>query len=203
MVRTGFYFSSAPTLAGMLLAWRGWWLAALGLWLLGGFVLFFFRDPERVAPATAGAILSPADGRVLDVDQTSWQGTPQTRVSIFLSLFDVHVNRAPIAGTITRAEYRPGRFHLASRRRASQENERNEIVVEGEGTRVVFRQIAGLLARRIEFWRKPGDQLARGERVGMIRFGSRVEVFFDPQCRLQVRRGAQVRAGTTILAIRG
>ncbi len=202
MVRTGLYFATVPALAGGVLGWQGWWLPAAPLLGLAGFVLFFFRDPERAAPAEPGAILAPADGKVLAVEETAVDGQPQTQVSIFLSIFDVHVNRAPIAGTIAQVRYRPGKFHIASTRRASRENERNEVVLEGDGARVIVRQIAGLVARRIEFWKKVGDRVERGQRLGMIRFGSRAEVVFDPRCRVQVQPGQHVRAGSTVLAIR-
>lgn len=202
MIRRSFIYASVPALAGGLLLWWGWWGASLAVLGLAAFVLFFFRDPERVVAATPGAIVSPADGRVLAVENVTLAGVPRTKVNIFLSLFDVHVNRAPIAGRIAGVRYRPGKFHVASRAAASRENEQNEVTIEGEGTRVVFKQIAGILARRIEFWKKPGDTLARGERVGMIRFGSRVEVFFDPPCHVQVKPGEHVRAGSSILAVR-
>lgn len=202
MIRTGFIYASVPALAGGLLAWKGWWVAAIVLLGVAGFVLFFFRDPERVVATTPGAIVSPADGRVLGVEETTLEGVGQTRISIFLSLFDVHVNRAPIAGTLVEVRYRPGKFHVASRAKASSENEQNEVTIEGEGTRVRFKQIAGVLARRIEFWNRPGDRLERGQRVGMIRFGSRVEVFFEPGYRVQVKPGEHVQGGSTILALK-
>jgi phosphatidylserine decarboxylase len=202
MVRIGFAFASVPAAAGATLLWLGWWIAGGALLALAAFVLFFFRDPERRIPQEPGVIVSPADGWVLSVEEASRNGAQTTRISIFLSLFDVHVNRAPIAGRIVSAEYRPGKFHIASLDRASVENEQNEVIMEGEGTRVVFRQIAGVLARRIEFWRKPGDELARGQRVGMIRFGSRVEVFFEPRYRPRVKKGEHVRGGASILAQR-
>lgn len=202
MVRTGFFYASVPALTGVLLLWPGWWWAAGVLLGLAAFVLFFFRDPEREITSAPGAIVSPADGRVLAVEATTRDGRPRTRVSIFLSLFDVHVNRAPIAGTITAVRYRPGKFHIASRAAASHENEQNEITLEGEGTCVVFKQIAGILARRIEFWKKPGDTVERGQRVGMIRFGSRVEVFFAPCYRVRVESGEHVQGGSSILALR-
>lgn len=202
MIRTGFYFAAVAALPALLLSWLGWWGPAGLLWALAGFVLFFFRDPEREVPTMPGAIVSPADGRVLAVDQTNLDGASQSRISIFLSVFDVHVNRAPIGGRIEAVSYRPGRFHVASREEASRENEQNQVTLVGEGTRVVFRQIAGVLARRIEFWKKIGDQLERGQRVGMIRFGSRTEVYFDPHYRVQVRPGDHVKGGATILAIR-
>lgn len=202
MIKTGFYFASVPALMGALLAWQGWWLAAAVLLALAGFVLFFFRDPERAVVSSPGAIVSPADGRVLGVEAVSLEGRPHTCISIFLSVLDVHVNRAPIAGTIAEVRFRPGKFHVASRDAASRENEQNEVTMEGEGTRVVFKQIAGILARRIEFWKKPGDQLARGQRLGMIRFGSRVEVYLEPSYQIQVKAGEHVRGGASVLAIR-
>lgn len=202
MSRTRLYFVGVPGLAGVVLFGQGWWGPGLGLLGLAGFVLFFFRDPERVVAGRPGAIVSPADGRVLAVEAATLAGVPQTKVSIFLSLFDVHINRAPIAGRVVAVRYRPGKFHVASRAVAGRENEQNEVTVEGEGTRVVFKQIAGILARRIEFWKKPGDFLERGERVGMIRFGSRVEIFFEPRCRVEVKPGEHVRGGSSILAMR-
>lgn len=202
MIRTGFVYASVPALAGGLLAWKGWWVAAAFSLGLACFVLFFFRDPERVVASAPGAIVSPADGRVLGVEETTLDGAARTRISIFLSLFDVHVNRAPIAGTLVEVRYRPGKFHVASRTKASMENEQNQVAIEGEGTRVVFKQIAGILARRIEFWNKPGDHLERGQRLGMIRFGSRVEVFFDPRYQAQVKPGEHVQGGSSILAVK-
>lgn len=201
MVRTGVLFASPPLLAGGLLWW--WGQAALG-WVclaLAGFVAYFFRDPERKVPSLPGAIVSPADGRVLAVEPVVEGDVACTRVSIFLSLFDVHVNRAPIAGKVGEVEYRPGKFHVASASRAGAENEQNIVTIEGDGTRVTFKQIAGILARRIEFWKKVGDSLARGERLGMIRFGSRVEVYLEPRCQIRVRPGEHVRGGSSILAI--
>lgn len=202
MIRTGYYFASVPAVAGAAALWWGWRWPAAALLLLAAFVLYFFRDPERQVPMRPGAVVSPADGRVLGVEEASLEGRPHTRVSIFLSLLDVHVNRSPIAGRIAGVEYRPGKFHIASRAAASRENEQNQVTIEGEGTRVVFRQIAGVLARRIEFWLKPGDELERGQRVGLIRFGSRVEVFFEPCYRAQVKPGDHVQGGSSILATR-
>jgi phosphatidylserine decarboxylase len=202
MVKTGYYFAAVPLFAGLLLAWPGLWGLATVFFVVAAFVLFFFRDPERQVPTTPGAIVSPADGRILSVDQMEFEGTQQTRISIFLSVFDVHVNRAPIAGVIKSVQHRPGKFHVASRRSASRENEQNEVTMEGEGTRVAFRQIAGVVARRIEFWKGIGDQLERGQRLGMIRFGSRTEILFPPHYRVQVRPGDHVQGGSSILAIR-
>ncbi|MGH9862467.1 MAG: phosphatidylserine decarboxylase family protein [Candidatus Acidiferrales bacterium] len=202
MVRTGFYFASGPVLVAGVAAWRGWWAAGAVFFLLGAFVLYFFRDPERRVPMTPGAVVSPADGRVMSINNINEHQPTRTQISIFLSLFDVHVNRSPIAGSIASVRYRPGRFHVASREEAGRENEQNEVTVEGEGTQVTFRQIAGLLARRIEFWPRPGDALERGQRVGMIRFGSRVEVLLEPGYRVLVNPGEHVRGGSSIVAIR-
>ncbi len=202
MIRTGFYFAIPPSLAGGLSLWFGWWVAAVIAICLAVFTLFFFRDPERLVPDEPGVVVSPADGRVLSIDPVRADDGEKSRISIFLSLFDVHVNRAPIGGQIEAVRYQPGRFHLASRDKASAENELNEVALLGEGTRIVFRQIAGLVARRIEFWHKPGDVLERGQRVGMIRFGSRVEVFLDQGYRVQVKPGDHVKGGSSILAAR-
>jgi len=202
IVRTGYFFAASPALAGVLAVLFSWRIVGAVLLALAVFILFFFRDPERAIPAEPGVVVSPADGRVLGVDETTLEGRPMTRVSIFLSIFNVHVNRAPIAGRVAAVRYQPGRFHVASQPAASEENELNEVALEGEGTRVVFRQIAGLIARRIEFWSRVGEELARGQRVGLIRFGSRVEVFFDPVYRAQVSAGARVQGGSSVLAVR-
>jgi len=200
MVRTGYLFASLPIAAAGLSLWLGWSWAAAVCFILGGFVLYFFRDPERVVPAVAGAIVSPADGRVLGIEPAEEEGLARTKISIFMSLFDVHVNRAPIAGAITQVRYCPGKFRIASSARAGRENEQNIVRIEGGYTSLTLKQIAGILARRIEFWKQSGDQVMRGERVGMIRFGSRVEVLLEPRCQVRVRPGEHVRAGTTILA---
>lgn len=203
MVRTGWYFASLPAALAGLFFWFEWWAAGGFSSALALFVLYFFRDPDRTIPATPGAIVSPADGRVLAVETSGWNGEPRTKISIFLSVMNVHVNRAPIAGRIIDTSYQPGRFHVASTDAAGENNEQNIVTIEGEGTRVVFKQIAGMLARRIEFWRRVGDELARGERVGMIRFGSRTEIFFDPGYTVQVRPGDTVHGGSTVLALKG
>jgi phosphatidylserine decarboxylase len=167
--------------------------------VLAFLVLNFFRDPERAIPTYAQAIISPADGRIVQVVQESYEGNPVCRVSIFMSPLDVHVNRAPIAGVIKEVSYRKGAFRAAMREAASIENEQNVFSLEGEQGRVVVKQIAGILARRIVFWKRPGDSLARGERVGLIKFGSRVDVLMDPDVTLSVKVGDRVRAGSSIL----
>ena len=197
MVRDGLYYGAGLTAAGILFAWVQPW-AALPFFILAAFCLYFFRDPDREIPVGPVAV-SPADGKVVAVRP---EGPSQRRVSIFLNIFDVHVNRTPIAGTITNVEYHKGRFLVASKEKASVQNEQNKVIVEGDGTRVVFKQIAGLIARRIVFNKKPGDTVAAGERVGLIKFGSRVDVLFGPEWDIVVREGARVAAGSSILARR-
>jgi phosphatidylserine decarboxylase len=196
MVRDGLYYAVALSAGGVLVALlAGPWFG-LPLFLLAAFSLYFFRDPERVVPAGPVAV-SPADGKIVAVRADS---ADLTRISIFLSVFDVHVNRSPIAGAITSVDYHKGRFLVASREEASTQNEQNSVTVEGSGTRVIFRQIAGLIARRIVFDRKAGDTVATGERVGLIKFGSRVDVFLGPEWDLQVQMGDRVKAGSSVLA---
>ena len=203
VAKDGFSYGVA-LLAGALAA--GWLLGgwfALPLLALALFVMYFFRDPERLVPDEPGIIaVAPADGRVVEIRDVEHDGRPFRRISIFLSLFDVHINRSPIAGTIRDVQYRPGRFLVAWRPEASSENESNTVAVEGPAGTVVFKQIAGILARRIVFWKKTGDSVGRGERVGLIKFGSRVDVLLDPEWKLMVARGRHVRGGSTILARR-
>ena len=179
-----------------------WYLSrptfGIPLFLLAVFCLYFFRDPERKIPA-GEVVVSPADGKVVAILTDS---SVSTRVSIFLNIFDVHVNRAPIAGEIKKVEYTKGQFLVASREIASSRNERNRVTIEGAGTSVGFSQIAGLIARRIVFYKKPGDQVAKGERVGLIKFGSRVDVFLGPEWEIAVKQGEHVAGGSTILARR-
>jgi phosphatidylserine decarboxylase len=167
--------------------------------ILALFVLNFFRDPDRPIPTEALAIISPADGRVVQVVQESYEGCPVRRVSIFMSPLDVHVNRSPIDGVVKEVNYRKGSFRMAMEDAASIENEQNVFIVEGEQGRIVVKQIAGVLARRIVFWKRPGDTLARGERVGLIKFGSRVDVLVAPDVTLSIKVGDRVRAGSSIL----
>jgi phosphatidylserine decarboxylase len=200
IVIDGIYYALALAAAGALVAWVvSPWFAAV-LWALALFCLYFFRDPERAIPSGPVAV-SPADGKVVAVK-------PETpglqRISIFLNIFDVHVNRAPVAGTISAVQYKPGKFLVASREVCSSDNEQNVVTVEGDGdtTPVVFKQIAGLIARRIVFHKKPGERVAKGERVGLIRFGSRVDVLFGPEWELTVRPGMRVSAGSSVIARR-
>jgi phosphatidylserine decarboxylase len=198
IVIDGIYYAAALAGAGALVRWlAGPWFAG-PLWLLAVFCLYFFRDPNRSIPAGPVAV-APADGKVVAVKP---EGPAVNRVSIFLNIFDVHVNRAPIGGAITAVEYHQGRFHVASREACSTENERNIVTVEGTGSRVVFKQIAGLIARRIVFTKKPGDRVSTGERVGLIKFGSRVDILFGPEWEIVVQSGMRVAAGSSIIARR-
>ncbi|HLI29668.1 MAG TPA: phosphatidylserine decarboxylase [Terriglobia bacterium] len=165
------------------------------------FVLNFFRDPERVIPGDPDAIVSPADGRVVQMVEEQVEGRAVRRVSIFMSPLDVHVNRAPVAGVVRSVSYKPGAFHVASRSAASVENEQNLFTIEGEHGTIWVKQIAGALARRIVFWKRPGDLLERGERVGLIKFGSRVDLIAGTGTEWRVKVGDYVKAGSTILGI--
>jgi phosphatidylserine decarboxylase len=197
MVRDGIHYALGLVLAGAVVFYLGSIWLATPLFVLAAFCLYFFRDPERAIPAGPVAV-SPADGKVVAVKEEG----ANTRISIFLNIFDVHVNRTPIAGTIADIRYQKGRFLVASQERASTENEQNTVVVQGDDTRVTFKQIAGLIARRIVFNKKLGDVVAAGERIGLIKFGSRVDVMLGPEWELAVRQGMRVQAGASILARR-
>ncbi len=201
MVRDGYYYAFGALIAAVLVAWLISPLWAVAPIVLGAFFLWFFRDPERVVPATPGALISAADGKVTHVETVMVDGQGRCRISVFLSVFDVHVNRSPIAGVITRVEYRRGKFLNAMRGDCAEVNEQNIVMVEGDGQKIIFKQIAGVLARRIVFRRKVGDTVARGERVGMIKFGSRTDVIFDADSEVKVQPGDRVRGGETVLAI--
>lgn len=200
MVRDGYYYALALVAAGVVVGWfarPAWALAPLVLAL---FFLWFFRDPERVVPGAAGAIVSPGDGKVTDVSIVTEGSERRARISIFLSVFDVHVNRSPIAGVVREVRYQHGQFLNAMNQASAKQNEQNIVRVEGDGQAVVFKQIAGLLARRIVFTPKVGDRLERGQRVGLIKFGSRVDVLCDATATLQVKVGDRVRGGASVLA---
>lgn len=198
MVKDGFYYALPLGTAAILLSWLVQPLAGLPLLVVALFCLFFFRDPERAIPSGPVAV-SPADGKVVAV--LPLEGG-QRRVSIFLSPFDVHVNRCPIGGVITQVCYQRGKFQVASREEASAENEQNTLVVDDGQSQVVFKQIAGLIARRIVCDKKVGDRVQMGERFGLIKFGSRMDVILGPEWELAVARGDRVRAGSSVLARR-
>jgi phosphatidylserine decarboxylase len=200
MVSDGYYYALALAVAAVLLGWLAGpvWILLPGLLAL--FFLWFFRDPERSIPDGAGIVVSPADGKVTDVSPVVVNGAAHTRISIFLSVFDVHVNRSPIAGVIREVRYRKGKFLNAMNPASAEQNEQNAVTVEGDGHTVVFKQIAGLLARRIVFNKGVGDRVQRGERVGLIKFGSRVDVLLDSSAALQIKVGDRVRGGASVLA---
>jgi len=200
MVRDGIYYALGMLLVAAFLFWLATPVFAAIALLFAVFFLWFFRDPERSVPLDPGLIVSPADGKVTDISSTQLQDRACTRVSIFLSVFDVHVNRSPITGVIKDVTYRPGKFLNAMDTISADANEQNIVTVEGEGMILVFKQIAGLLARRIVFTGKPGDNLVRGERVGMIKFGSRTDVVFPATAELKIKVGDHVKGGATVLA---
>jgi phosphatidylserine decarboxylase len=201
MVKEAYKFGVPPLAGGLLcvilgMRWTGGILVFLGL-----FIFYFFRDPERAIPPDEENILSPADGRVVEiVDKELLDGREGHRISIFLSIWDVHIQRAPAAGRIADVVYRPGRFYAALRARASTENEQNIIYIHTPRGPLVFKQIAGAIARRVICWKQEGENVALGDRVGMIRFGSRVDVWLPAETRVVARRGQQVKGGESILA---
>ena len=201
MVRDGYYYALAFAAVAVLLGWLTVPALAVVPLLFAAFFLWFFRDPERQIPQTEGAIVSPADGKVTDIAILDVNGAPHTRISIFLNVFNVHVNRSPVAGTISDVRYRKGKFGNAMGAISAEENEQNVVTLRTEYGPIIFKQIAGLLARRIVFTKKAGDSVARGERVGVIKFGSRTDVIFPADAKMQVRVGDHVKGGSTVLAI--
>ncbi len=202
MVRDGLYYGFGFAAAAVLLAWlTGTPAYGIPALVLAAFFLWFFRDPERKVPDMRGAIVSPADGKVTDISVIEGpRGEALKRISIFLNVFDVHVNRSPIGGVIRGAEYRKGKFVNAMGAASAELNEQNIVTVEGEGHSIVFKQIAGLLARRIVFTKKVGETVKRGERVGLIKFGSRTDVIFRGDAEVFVKVGDRVAGGSSVLA---
>jgi phosphatidylserine decarboxylase len=202
MVRDGYFYAVPLIAAAVLLGWLTHPAWAVIPCLLAFFLLWFFRDPERAIPTDASAVVSPGDGKVTDVSTVTVGSEKWTRLSIFLSVFDVHVNRSPIAGVIREVRYQRGQYLNAMNHASAELNEQNIVTVEsdGDGQRVVFKQIAGLLARRIVFHPKVGDRLERGQRVGLIKFGSRVDVLLDASAQVTVKIGDRVKGGASVLA---
>lgn len=203
MVRDGYLYAGGMLVAAFALAWFSRWLALPPV-LLALFFLWFFRDPDRNIPAEPGLVVSPADGKVTDVSPFQSNGQPVTRISIFLNVFNVHVNRSPIAGTVKQVQYQKGKFGNAMGAISSDANEQNIVTVGGDDAGdhqiVVFKQIAGLLARRIVFTKAVGEKVGRGERIGLIKFGSRVDVLLHPSAKVLVKVGDHVAGGSSILA---
>ena len=200
MVKEAYKFALPPIVLGLLCLIPRWYWPAGVLVFLGLFVLYFFRDPEREIPAEPGAVVSPADGHVVAIVDEALDGVAGRRISIFLSIWDVHVQRAPVAGRIASVVYRPGKFHAAWVAHASTENEQNIIDIHTPQGRVVFKQIAGLIARRVLCWKHEGDAVALGERVGMIRFGSRVDIWLPAEAQILAKQGQMVYGGKSTLA---
>jgi phosphatidylserine decarboxylase len=192
------------------LAWiattvSGSWTIVLAslLTLLTAFVFYFFRDPERAVPSDEGLVVCPGDGKIIDireVDETSFMGGVCRRITIFLSIFNVHVQRAPVSGDVAHREYRPGEYAVAWHPKASEKNEQASLGLTMQGHRVLVRQIAGLIARRIVTYPEPGDTVGRGDRIGLIRFGSRVDLFIPLDWALDCAVGDHVAGGSSVLA---
>jgi phosphatidylserine decarboxylase len=202
MVRDGYFYALPLIAAAVLLGWLTNPAWAVIPCLLAFFFLWFFRDPERAIPQDAGAVVSPGDGKVTDVASVTVGNEKWMRLSIFLSVFNVHVNRSPITGVIRDVRYQRGQYLNAMNQTSAELNEQNIVTVEseGDGQRVIFKQIAGLLARRIVFNPKVGDRLERGQRVGLIKFGSRVDVLLAESARVNVKIGDRVKGGASVLA---
>jgi phosphatidylserine decarboxylase len=200
IAREGIPYIAVPLVAGLSLAAFGHvWLALLLLGL-AAFMLYFFRDPHRTAPTESGVIVAPADGRVTRVRRLAPEDAQSpTIISIFLSPFDVHINRAPLAGLISDVSYTRGRFLMATREEASLVNEQNAITIQGEQVTVVCKQIAGILARRIVCWKRAGDTVRLGERFGLIKFSSRTDLILPPEVEVTISEGARVRGGVTVV----
>jgi phosphatidylserine decarboxylase len=200
MVREAYRFAIPPLAIGVACIFFGWkWPAGI-LIFLGLFVFYFFRDPERTIPSAPGVVVSPADGRVVEIVDELFDSTMGHRISIFLSIWDVHVQRAPVAGLIANVVYRPGKFMGAFRSAASRENEQNVIYIQALHGTMVFKQIAGAIARRVLCWKGAGEEVALGQRVGMIRFGSRVDVWLPMEAEVTLKRGQKVAGGATVIA---
>jgi len=193
MVRDGYIYGLSLLAVAVVLVWAtGGWAWAFFLW--------FFRDPQRTVPSGAGLIVSPGDGLVTETVTIATPEGPRQRISIFLSVFDVHVNRSPIGGVLTGVRYQRGQYLNAMNPASADRNEQNAVTVRGEGMEVTFKQIAGLLARRIVFNHGEGDTVERGQRVGLIKFGSRVDVVLPAEAELRVQVGQRVKGGSSVLA---
>jgi phosphatidylserine decarboxylase len=201
MVRDGYIYGLSLLAVGGVLAWAtGTWVWSIVPVLLAMFFLWFFRDPQRDVPKGAGLIVSPADGLVTETVRIDTPQGPRQRVSIFLNVFDVHVNRSPIAGEVTSVRYQKGKFLNAMNEESAERNEQNIVTVQGEGMEIVFKQIAGLIARRIVFNHREGDRVERGQRVGLIKFGSRTDIILPAEAEILVKTGQRVKGGSSIIA---
>ena len=202
MVRDGYIYGLSLLAVAAVIMWlTGAWVWGIAPVLLAAFFLWFFRDPGRTIPAEDGLIVSPGDGLVTETVRIQTPDGERQRISIFLSVFDVHVNRSPIAGVLSVVRYQKGKYLNAMNPASAESNEQNIVTVRGEGVEVTFKQIAGLLARRIVFHYRQGDSVERGQRVGLIKFGSRVDVVVPAEADLQVKVGQRVKGGSSVLAV--
>ena len=200
MVRDGIIYVLVPGALAIVAIVLGYWPIGVLLGVLTAFMAFFFRDPRREPPAEENVVVSPADGRVTRVQRVDQESVESpTLVSIFLSPFDVHINRAPIAGEITSVAYMKGKFLIATDETASVVNEQNSLTIEGEKITVVCKQIAGILARRIVCWKHAGERVALGERFGLIKFSSRTDIVMPANVTVSVEKGDRVKGGTSII----
>ena len=202
MVRDGYIYGLSLLAVAVVLVWLTKdWAWAVAPVLLAAFFLWFFRDPKRTIPTAPGLIVSPGDGLVTETISIFTPDGPRQRISIFLSVFNVHVNRSPIAGSLTRVRYQKGKYLNAMNPASADRNEQNAVTVKGEGYEVTFKQIAGLLARRIVFNLSQGDTVERGQRVGLIKFGSRVDVLLPAEAAIKIKVGDKVKGGSSVLAV--
>ena len=188
-----------PLVLSVAATYFGLWYVGLLFFLIALFMAFFFRDPKRVPPSDPDVVVSPADGRITRIESPAVAGAAPTLISIFLSPFDVHINRSPIPGKIVDVVYSPGKFLMATKEEASLVNEQNALTIQGEKITVVCKQIAGILARRVICWKHKGDQLRLGERFGMIKFSSRTDVLLPANVKVTVSEGDRVRGGITVI----
>ena len=200
MVKEGYYFGVPPLVLGILAMVLHWPILGTILAASGLFCFSFFRDPERAIPEDPAAIVSPADGRVVVIADEPNAGRPGTRISIFLAIWNVHINRSPAAGVITKVDYRPGKFLSAWEANASTQNEQNIFTLATASGNIEFKQIAGFVARRVVSWKKPQDVVAKGERIGLVRFGSRVDLWVPAGSELLVKVGETVHGGSSTIA---
>lgn len=199
IVKESIPYILVPALLGVAAAVLGFWYVGAFLFVVALFMAFFFRDPKRVPPSDPDVVVSPADGRVTRIGPASSGADAPNVISIFLSPFDVHINRSPIPGKIVDMIYSPGKFLMATNEKASLVNEQNALTIQGEKITVVCKQIAGILARRVVCWKGKGDNLGLGERFGMIKFSSRTDVLLPANVKITVKEGQRVRGGTTVI----
>ena len=199
IVRESIPYIVVPLVVSVAATALGLWYVGLLFFLVALFMAFFFRDPKRVPPNDPDVVVSPADGRVTRIEAPAAEANAPTLISIFLSPFDVHINRSPIPGKIIDMVYSPGKFLMATKEEASLVNEQNALTIQGEKITVVCKQIAGILARRVVCWKGKGDQLKLGERFGMIKFSSRTDILLPANVKVTVAEGDRVRGGITVI----